>query len=356
MLLNIPTISTTEAIQYICNAANVHNMGHDSGFDGMPIQLLGEAGCGKTYSAKAAARELGWQYCEVPALHYSPTDINGSRTIPLDGGDYIKHYFPDWVEGLDPAEPAIICFDEITKPPLAVRNAILGIFQERRAGKFELGRNWMLVMTGNVATSKAGDTDNPSPMRSRVATFLVRNTCEQWLNNFAIPQNLHYSVTSFITAHAGNPQFEQYPAGPLCTWEPKENPAAYSCERSLANLASVADSGIDPRPFAAAIVGNEVGGLFVQHWDMLQEIPDIDLIKTDPAGTPVPDDIMIAHYVGNMIAYWARREDMNAIATYLRRLPAECAVVAMTECVNRHPECKETKAYINFRLEYKLSL
>ena len=65
---------------------------------------------------------------------------------------------------------------------------------------------------------------------------------------------------------------------------------------------------------------------------------------------------MTAHYVGNMIAYWANRADMDAIAIYLRRLPAECAVVAMTECVNRHPECKETKAYIDFRLEYKLSI
>lgn len=356
MLLNIPTISTTDAIERIKLAAMVQNMGYDKSFAGMPVLLLGEAGCGKSYAPMAAAKMLDYQFVEVPAMSLSPSDAAGSKALPIDGGDYVLQLFPDYVRGLDKDKPAIIVYDEGTKPPLATRNTLLQIFHARRAGRFELGRNWLLVMTGNIAASKAGDTDNPSPFRSRVATFIVRNTCEQWLNNYAIPANLHYSVTSFVKAHAGNPQFEDYASGPLNTWDGKENPAAYACERAYENLANFADSGVDPRPFAAALVGNEVGNLFVQHLDMLEDIPDIDKIKTDPSGTPVPDDIMTAHYVGNMIAYWANRADMDAIAIYLRRLPAECAVVAMTECVNRHPECKETKAYIDFRLEYKLSI
>jgi hypothetical protein len=362
MLNNVPTISTTEAIGQIKLAAAVQNMGHDSGFAGVPVLLLGDAGCGKTYAPKAAARELAaeqgreWQHREVPIMHYSPTDFGGARTISMDGSDWVKHYFPDWVAGLDVNRPAIIVLDECTKTVLAVRNAMLGAMQERRVGQFEFGREWVFVLTGNLATAKAGDTDNPSPMRSRVATFLVRNTCQQWLDNFAIPQNLHYSVTSFIRAHAGNPQFDQYPSGPLNTWSPTENPAAYACERSLTNLANVADSGLDVRLLAPAMVGKEVGDLYVQHCDMLAEIPDIDRIKSDPEGCPVPDDIMVCHYVGNLIAYWADRQSMSAIATYLRRMPGECAAVAMAEVVQRHPECKETQAYIQFRLEYKLSL
>lgn len=364
MLLNIPTVSTTQAVQLIKGAAMVRNMGYDESFQGMPVLLLGDAGCGKSYAPMAAARELtvetgeDWQHVEVPAMSLSPSDAAGSKALPTGSQDpdYVYQLFPDYVRGLDPDQPAIIVYDEGTKPPLATRNTLLQIFHARRAGRFVLGRRWMLVMTGNVASAKAGDTDNPSPFRSRVATYLVRNTCEQWLSNYAIPQNLHYSVTSFIKAHAGNPQFERYPSGPLNTWDPQENPAAYACERSLSNLANFADSGVDPTLFSCAMVGNEVGNLFNQHWEMLQEIPDIDAIKVDPKGTPVPDDIMVCHYVGNMIAYWADRRSMDAIATYLRRMPAECAVVAMTECVNRHPECKETKAYIDFRLEYKLSI
>lgn len=362
MLNNVPTISTTQAIGLIKACAKVQNMGHDESFTGMPVLLLGNAGCGKTYASKAAARELSaeqgrdWQYVDVPVMHYSPTEIGGARTIPTDGSDWLKHYFPDWVRHLDPSRPAVINLDEVTKCPLAVRNAILGGLQERRFGEYECGKEWLFVLTGNLATAKAGDTDNPSPMRSRVATALVQNTCAQWLESFAIPQNLHYSVTSFIKAHAGNPQFEKYPAGPLSTWDAAENPAAYACERSLTNLANVADSGVDVRLLAPAIVGREVGDLYVQHCEMLADIPDIDRIKTDPAGCPVPEDIMTCHYVGNLVAYWADRQSMPAIATYLRRMPAECAVVAMTEVVQRHPECKETQAYIQFRLEYKLSL
>jgi hypothetical protein len=43
MLNNVPTISTTEAIGQIKLAAAVQNMGHDSGFAGVPVLLLGDA-------------------------------------------------------------------------------------------------------------------------------------------------------------------------------------------------------------------------------------------------------------------------------------------------------------------------
>jgi len=359
MLLNIPTVNTSEAIDLIVAASKVRNMGHDSSFTGMPVLLLGEAGCGKTYAPTAAAKITEAQFAEVPAMSLSPSDATGSKALPVHGQhdpDYVVQLFPDYVKNLDRNKPAIIVYDEGTKPPLATRNALLQIFHSRRAGRFELGRDWMLVMTGNVASAKAGDTDNPSPFRSRVATFMVRNSCQQWLDNFAIPNNLHYSVTSFIKHHAGNPQFDKYHAGPLSTWDPTENPAAYGCERSWTNLANVADSGVDPKLLASAMIGNELGNLYCQHLDTLAEITDFDLIKREPATAPVPDDIMICHYIGNMVAYWADRASMDAIATYLRRMPAECAVVAMTEIATRHPDCKETRAYIDFRLEYKLSL
>jgi hypothetical protein len=366
MLLNIPIVNTSQAIERAMKLALVRNMGHDKGFYGMPTLFLGEAGCGKSYAFMAAAKRLanevfideGCQFVEVPAMSLSPSDAAGSKALPTgdQDPDYVYQLFPDYVRGLDKDRPAIIVYDEGTKPPLATRNALLQIFHSRRAGRFELGRHWHLGMTGNVATAKAGDTDNPSPFRSRVAQYMVRNTCQQFLDNYAIPANLHYSITSFIRTHAADEQFEKYHAGPLNTWDPAENPAAYACERAYENLSNVADSGIDPRDFAAAIVGNEVGNLYCTHLDMLDEITDIDLIRTQPKTAPVPDDIMVCHYVGSMIAYWADRQSMDAIATYLRRMPNECAVVSMTEVVNRHPECKETKAYIDFRLEYKLSL
>lgn len=362
MLENLEVLSTTEVIQRIKAATRVRNMGFDDGFTGLPVMLLGMAGCGKTYAPKAAARELTVeldrpvQHRDVPVMHYTPTDLGGARTIPLDGGDYVKQYFPDWVRGLDRDQPAIINLDEVTKPPLAVRNAVLGALQERRVGEFVFGRDWWFVLTGNLAAAKAGDTDNPSPMRSRVWQAIVRNTCEQWLNNFAIPQNLHYSVTSFIKHHAGSDQFSKYPSGPLCTWDATENPAAYACERSLTNLANVADSGIDPRDFACGLVGNEVGNAYILHLEMLDAITDMDDIRKHPATANVPDDVMTCHYIGNMVGYWATPQDMAAIATYLRRMPGECAAVAMHEVVTRHPDCKETAAYRDFRLEYKLTL
>lgn len=362
MLMNVPTINTTKAVEIIKQAALVKNMGYDESFTGMPVMFLGEAGCGKSFAPMQAARELSvetgeeWQHVEVPAMSLSPSDAAGAKALPPTGGDYVVHLFPDYVKGLDINKPAIIVYDEATKPPPATINALLQIFQARRAGRFVLGPRWMLVVTGNVASAKAGDKDMPSPFRSRVATYLVRNTSDNWLDNYAIPNNLHYTVTSFIRAAANDPEFSQYHAGALSTWEPDENPAAYGCERSWTNLANIADSGVDASLFAAAVVGNQCGNRYNLHCKMLESITDYSDILNTPESAAVPDDVMVCHYIGNMVAYHAEPSHMDAICTYLRRMPAECSVVAINQVVTAHPECKETQAYIQFRLEYKLSM
>jgi hypothetical protein len=354
MLINIPKITTTQAVERLVEAFSITGLGFDGSFSGLPVIFYGEAGAGKTYACKAAAKRIGCDYREIQGLHYSPTDITGSRTIPLDGDAYIRHYLPDWTKGLDPDKPAIINVDEVTKAPPMVLRSLLGVMQERRAGQFELGRNWLLVMTGNLATSKGGDVDIAGPARNRAAQYVVENTEQTWLRDYAVPNNLHYYVTTFVERHAAGSS--DFPGGVLNTWDGSENPAAWSSERAFTNMAKALDAGLSADTWAGSILGNQVGEFFKLHCKLIDQIPERDAILASPETCPVPDDTIVCHYAGAMIAYYAEPQHMDAICTYLRRFPFETAATAAADIVKRHPECKETRAYIQFRTEYKLSV
>jgi hypothetical protein len=354
MLINIPKVTTTEAIQRICDAFQVGGLGFDGSYYGLTLVFYGRAGCGKTYATKEAARRLGCQHRAVDGITYTPTDVIGQRMIPLDGGDHVKQYFADWTKGLDVNEPAIINLSEFTKASPLVAKAMLNVLQERRAGSLELGRRWMFVLDGNLSTDKGGDVDIIGPARNRAAQFIVQNTEQTWLRDYAQPNNLHYYVTTFVERHgAGSSDF---PDGVLNTWDGAENPAAWSSERAFDNVSRLLTAGLPADQWAGALLGNQVGEFFRLHCKLIDQLPDADEVLSNPGTAPVPDDSIVCHYAGAMIAYYAAPENMDAICTYLRRFPFETAATAAGDIIKRHPECKETRAYIQFRSEYKLSV
>ena len=96
MLLNLPVITTSELIDRIVEAFHFQGFGIDGDAFGITVIAYGDAGCGKTYAGRVAADKVGAQFATLYAMQYSPTDVAGARTIPLDGGDALKHYLPEW--------------------------------------------------------------------------------------------------------------------------------------------------------------------------------------------------------------------------------------------------------------------
>lgn len=362
MLTNLQTVTTSQYIRVIVASALCKGFGHDRSFTGVPVFAWGEAGVGKTYGSKAAANELTeiqgreWQHGYIPANHYSPTDSHGARTIPLNDEDpFVKYLYPDWAKGLDPNKPAIILIDELTKATGATQNSWLGAIEERRSGAFEWGREWVPVITGNLPTAKAGDKEASPPARSRTVQVIVANSEASYLRDYAEPANLHYKVTTFIKYHGAGAD-PQFPKGVLNTWDPATNPAAFATERGWDHLSQLLVQGAEPKMFAAGMLGNDVGNAFIQHCEVLDAVPDLDEVLDSPKTAPVPDDVHIGYYAMHMLAFHATPSRMDAICTYARRLPSEVAVMGVTECVRRHPKCKETPAYIAFRCDYKLTV
>ena len=353
MLTNIPTVTTSEAVQIILDAAKVSGLGFDKSFSGKPTVFYGHAGVGKTYACKAAAKALGCDCRVIDGITYTPTDVHGQRMIPTDGSDFVKRYLPDWVKGLDTSKPAIINLSEITKAGPMVLKAMLNLLEERRSGDYELGRNWLFVLDGNLADSKGGDVDIIGPARTRCSQFIVSNDTETWLREYAEPNGIHFWITSFLRRALNMPEF---PDGALNTWSPADNPAAWANERAWSHMSKLIEAGLSVDRWGPATLGNEVGRYFALHCKLQDQLPQWEQIRDNPDNAPVPDDVVACHFAGGMVAYHAEPRYMEAIATYFRRFPYETAATAMAEVAHRKPECRETRAFIRFRTDYKMSV
>ena len=352
MLQNLPKISTSKAVQIVIDAAKVSGLGFDGSYSGLPVIFYGRAGVGKTYVSKTATKTLGYQLRVIDGITHTPTDALGQRMIPTDGSDFVKRYLPDWVKGLDVTKPAIINLSEITKAGPMVLKALLNLLEERRTGDFELGRDWLFVLDGNLSDDKGGDTDLVGPARTRCCQFIVENSTEAWLR-WAEESGIHFYVTSFLR-RAEN--MSEFPDGALNTWSPSNNPAAWSNERAWSHMSSIIKAGLDVDTWAPSVLGNEVGRHFALHCMLQDQLPKWEQIRDDPETAPVPDDHIACHFAGSMVAYHAEPQYMDAIATYFRRFPYETAATSMAEVVSRVPECRETHAFTTFRTEYRMAV
>ncbi len=355
MLENTLKVSTSQFVRRIVESVQItmHN-----GVKGLPLLALGQPGCGKSAAFHTAAKILesvlgqSVYVLDLRVMLYDPTELAGIKTID-QASDFAKALFPDWARDIPRDAVVLIVFEEATKAPMSTQNALLQLVLDRRAGRFEFGDNWFPFLTGNLQSSRSGDIAPPSPIRNRVASYIVQNTPEQWLKNYANENNVHPYVTTFVKANATD-------LPTMTNWSGEDNPLAFVSERSLTTFADVcmaADSGkVDTvKDWSISLLGEEYGLRMNTHVDLCEKLPDIDEIKRSPKTAPIIDEIGLGYYAAHMVAYWADADSMDAICTYARRLQHEIATTLVSEVARRHPECIETRAYIDFKCEYQLT-
>jgi hypothetical protein len=313
---------------------------------GQPGLILGNQGVGKSQAFKAAIAELEritgelWALVDIRAMLYDPVELKGLQAIE-PGSDVTKLLKPDWARNLEPNGNYILLFEEVTKALPSTTNALYQVFLDRAVAGHRFGKNWIPFGTGNLASSRGGDLPIPGPFRDRVWTVIAKNDAASWLN-WAAGQNIHPTVTSFIRA---NPDM-------LDTWDSETDPLCFATPRSIVKLSSFCETSQNVKRWAVPLLGNEAGLKFQSHVDALAELPDPDLIFSDPDNAPLMSNIGTAFYLGASLSYWVTKDKMAALCQYAKRCAHEVAVTMVTEAGRRHPECVETAAYVAFMAEY----
>lgn len=343
MLENTVTTTVDKLVGMIVDAAKAP---FTSKFNGIPGLVLGSAGAGKSAAFYHAAKQLTadtgheWQVIDIRALLYDPVELKGIQTIDPDS-DYARVLRPDWARGMDPDGHYLIVFEEMTKALPSVQSALMQIILDRRVANFDFGRNWVPFGTGNLLSSRSGDIPVPAALRNRFWTVLVEPDAAVWLD-WAPTGGIVPEVESFVRA---NPEL-------LDTWDSEQDPLVYATPRAHEMLSNAMKSSGNYMCWGVPILGQEAGVKFQTHCQVLEKMPDPDVIFADPKKAPVMDDIGSAFYVGASLAYWVNKDTMSALCTYARRCAHEVAVTMVTSAIKRHPECKETAAYVQFICDY----
>lgn len=193
MTINAMTVTAGDAARVLRTGWDVQNS-HGMRFSYM---LHGRPGIGKTQIVEQLARYMGGRLYDIRLTQIEVSDLRG---LP-----YYNHETrtTEWYRPQDlPAdtEPAVLFLDEITAAEPHLLPTVYGLLQERRVGVHKIPDNVIIVAAGNTVDDGAVAYEMTTAVANRLVHMHVQADAEDWLRNYAVPNNLHPTVSAFIRA------------------------------------------------------------------------------------------------------------------------------------------------------------
>jgi len=158
--------------------------------------LHGEPGVGKSQLVARLAKEIGADLYDIRLTTIETSDLRGLPYYDHETKT-TKWYRPEDLPN-NPERPAILFLDEITSCLPHLQPTVYGLLQERRVGFHKLPANTLIVAAGNGTSDGAVAYELGTAIADRMAHMEVVQSAESWIENFAIPEDLHPAVITFI--------------------------------------------------------------------------------------------------------------------------------------------------------------
>jgi hypothetical protein len=295
------------------------------------VLVQGPMGNGKSSMLWDIAEETGL----TPVYFDATTKDLGDITIPniskLDDGTGFVTYLTNEELGVHIDKPIALMIDEYGKANPAVKNALLRLMLERKIGSYTLHPDSVIFATTNLGSEGLGDVVPPHA-RNRIIVVKLRNVSSREFIEYGINHNLHPAVLSFSKDY---PQiFQSYEE----VSDPDENPyinhpraadrLACTTPRSMHAASDLLwmREHMDDMTLTAALIGTigERGATdLMAYVRMLDQLPTLESIKTDPMGAKVPTSpaavcMVVYRTMGALDNSW-----VDAWMDYMPRLDAE---------------------------------
>ncbi|WP_424969211.1 AAA family ATPase [Dinoroseobacter sp. S76] len=192
MALNAMTVSAGTALDVLRTAWAAQKAGHLTA----AYMLHGAPGVGKTEIIQQLADEIGARLFDLRLTTIEPQDLRGLPYYDHDAQKTIWYRPEDLPD--DPATPSVLFLDELTAAAPNLQPTVYGLLQERRVGQHRLPDNVFLVAAGNTVEDGAIAYEMGSALSDRLVHLHVVASASDWLENYAIPHNLHPAVIAFL--------------------------------------------------------------------------------------------------------------------------------------------------------------
>ena len=165
------------------------------------LYIYSKPGVAKTAMINAIARKMKMNYLDVRLAQIDEADLSFPTIQDTKDGKFVCNVPPLWAHKANET-PTIICFEELNRAPLAVRNAALQMLLERRIGTdFKFNDNVLMVATGNLGTEDNCDTEEfDGALNNRLIHYEHELNFDEWVKDFA-NDNVHIAIIDYLKNH-----------------------------------------------------------------------------------------------------------------------------------------------------------
>lgn len=306
-----------------------------------PMMLWGAPGVGKSslfrqFAAKANVPVLDWRLTLM-----DPVDMRGTP-VQKDG---LTRWAP-------PAElptkgEGILLLDELAQARPDTKNVAAMLVLERRIGEYRLPPGWRIFAASNRISDASGTTPLPQHLNNRFWHQEFELSLDDWLV-WADAHDIDFRTYAYI----------KYRPGALLDFDPKSKEPAFASPRSwelCSDLIKALDrdgsmmTSIAPdlrTEYFAGAVGKGRGAEFSGFLQVMDSLVSTETVFADPTRAPLPNDPSVCYALTVALAVAAKRDTMDALVTYVGRLPGEFSVLAQYSIEKRNAPLMKSKAFV----------
>lgn len=326
---------------------------------GKCVNLKSAPGRGKTTVLSEAPRILSQKFGKnfglviINGPLLTPADSIGylvpKRVTDADGTERVESLYTDpfWFrtrEGkrLNEYDGGIIVVDEADKMDVDVKKVIGEAALSGRLGPHLLPEGWIIWMAGNRQKDRSGSTKELDHLINRRMEIDIDDDIDSW-NDWAAQNGVSPLARAFanqnphIVFSDGVPEKQ----GPWCT--PRSLVEADRHLRLLAGDNATFPDDSDTIEEVAGMIGDAAAGQLFAFVKLQREMPSFDSIVKDPKGATLPgkpDAIMLVCF---NLAYRVTMDTIDAVITYVDRLPKEFGVIFAKSAAARDMEFVRAK-------------
>lgn len=166
---------------------------------GVPF-IKGRAGTAKTAICYGIAEKLGLNLIDLRLSQIDELSLGIFPVVDEDKGNEFKSFsfaVPEWALDAN-KRPTLVLFEEGNRCRQAVQDAVLGILQERKIGKFEFNSDVYMIMTGNMGEEDGTQVSEfDLALKNRLVTFNHKLSVDDWVQGYAEKKVLP-QIVSFV--------------------------------------------------------------------------------------------------------------------------------------------------------------
>lgn len=322
MTMSINTVQAAELVSDVIRA-------------GLVPMLSGSPGLGKSSVLHAIADEFNLEVIDVRLSQCDPTDLLGFPTIDKESGK--SRYAPMEMFPLaDDALPAgkdgwLLFLDEFNSAPMSVQAAAYKLVLDRMHGMHKLHPHVAIVCAGNKQTDQAIVNRMSTAMQSRLVHLELEIDHKAW-DEWATKNGIDFRITSFI----------KFKPDSLFRFNPDHDDVTFACPRTWEFASKIVKQFPNEIPASklALLAGTISEGMaveFTAFCKIVDKLPSIDQIVSNPKKTPVPSDepgtlFALSGAIGNA----GNEKNLEALMTYVERMPLEFQVISMQDMLKRN--------------------